>query len=114
MLAVAVIGVVMLLAVMLTQKNGRYVIVKTDGAEVIRFELDQDTEYEILGDNGERNLLIIKDGKAEIKEASCPDGLCIKTGKIDKDGQSIVCLPNKVVVEISGEEQDNGVDIVAG
>jgi hypothetical protein len=113
-LSVVVIGIVMLLALVFTQKSGEYVIVKMDGAEIARFELYSDTEYEIKGDHGERNLLVIKDGKAEIKEASCPDGLCIKTGKIDKEGQSIVCLPNKVVVEISGEGQDNDVDIIAG
>ena len=113
-LSVVVIGVVMLLALVFTQKSGEYVIVKMDGAEIARFELHSDAEYEIKGDHGERNLLVIKDGKAEIKEASCPDGLCVRTGKIDKEGQSIVCLPNKVVVEISGKGQDNDVDIIAG
>ena len=113
-LSVVVIGIVMLLALVFTQKSGEYVIVKMDGTEIARFELHSDTEYEIKGDHGERNLLVIKDGKAEIKEASCPDGLCVRTGKIDKEGQSIVCLPNKVVVEISGEGQDNDVDIIAG
>jgi hypothetical protein len=35
-------------------------------------------------------------------EADCPDGLCVKQHKIDKTGQTIVCLPHRVVIEIEG------------
>ncbi len=38
----------------------------------------------------------------QILEADCPDKVCIKDGMIIKPGQSLVCLPNKVVVEIKG------------
>ena len=57
------------------------------------------------------NLLIIEDGYAYIKEASCPDGLCVHQGKINKSGEMIVCLPNEVVVTVEGPE-DSGVDSV--
>ena len=57
--------------------------------------------------DGSYNLLVIQDGKADVTEASCPDGICVNHRAISKQGQSIVCLPNKVVVEIeNGEESD--------
>jgi hypothetical protein len=39
-----------------------------------------------------------------MKDADCPDKLCEKTGKISKNGETIVCLPHRVVVEIQGGE----------
>ena len=39
-----------------------------------------------------------------MKDADCPDKLCEKTGKISKNGETIVRLPHRVVVEIQGGE----------
>ena len=67
-------------------------------------------EYTISDDN-HINKIKIADGKVWVTEASCPDKLCVKQGKIDKDGQSIICLPNKVVVKIVSDKT-NDVDAV--
>ena len=48
-----------------------------------------------------------------MEEADCPDRLCMRRGAIRYAGDSIICLPNKVVVEISGEDALN-LDAVAG
>ena len=85
----------------ITQKDGAYAVVTVDGAVYGTYPLNTDTEIRI-GDNEHYNILVIKDGKAEITEASCPDKLCVKQGNAEYDGQSIICLPNKVVVEIKG------------
>ena len=45
-------------------------------------------------------------------EADCHDSLCIYQGKISKVGQSLVCLPNKVMVEIKGKIEENEDDII--
>ena len=37
-------------------------------------------------------------------DANCPDKLCVKQGKISKDGETITCLPNKVTVTVYGED----------
>ncbi len=50
------------------------------------------------------NTLQIADGKAKMVEADCPDQLCIHQRAIAKRGETIVCLPNKVVAEVVGEE----------
>ncbi len=47
-----------------------------------------------------------------MEESSCPDKTCIKQGRIDRPGEIIVCLPNKVTVEITGEIE-SGPDAVS-
>lgn len=105
---------VITLAVVLTKRTGNEVVVSVDGRVVKTFPLDVDTGYEIEGAGGGRNFLVIQDGQAYLKEASCPDLLCVYMGKISRVGQSIICLPNKVTVEIRGEKNDDGYDAIVG
>ena len=59
------------------------------------------------------NKIKIVNNKLSIVEANCPDSLCIHQGEILKVGQSVVCLPNKVMVEIKGNKiEDNDEDII--
>ena len=46
------------------------------------------------------NKIVIENGYCYMEEAECPDHLCIKQGKVNKSGQTIVCLPNRVVVTV--------------
>ena len=46
------------------------------------------------------NTVVIKDGLVYMSDATCKNQVCVNTGKISKKGESIVCLPNKVIVEI--------------
>ena len=55
------------------------------------------------------NVVSIKDDKVAIIEADCPDKICMGPGYINKVGESLVCLPHKVMVEIKGETSDDGV-----
>ena len=63
----------------------------------IEYPLSRDASYSL---NGGTNILIIEGGEAFIKEADCPDGLCIRQGRISRVGERIVCLPNKILVEV--------------
>ena len=85
-------------------QEGKQVVVSVDGVEVASFPLDEDRTYEISGYDEGHNTLIIRDGEAYMSDASCPDHLCMGMGKISHAGQSIICLPNRVIVEI----RDNG------
>ena len=58
------------------------------------------------------NVLYVDSEGVSMKEANCPDKLCVKQGKIKNSSRSIVCLPNRIVVEISGKEGE--VDAIAG
>ena len=54
----------------------------------------------IDGYQGGQNHLVIQDGCARIEEADCPDKLCVKQGTVSESGESLVCLPNRVVVAV--------------
>ncbi len=112
---VLAVGVVLAAVLLLRSSGGSAAQVRVAGAVTASYPLDEDAAYTITGVNGGTNLLVIEDGSARIEEASCPDGVCVHTGRVRRDGQSIVCLPNQVVVEIvSGAENESGVDITAG
>ena len=61
---------------------------------------------------GGQNRLIIENGRAYMQEADCPDKLCVKQGNISMKGQSIICLPHKVVAEIVADDSANENDSV--
>ena len=79
-------------------------VVEIDGQEQGHYPLEQDTTVDLQLVDGSYNLLEIKDGKADIIEASCPDKICVNHHPVSKRGESLVCLPNKVVVEIKNGE----------
>jgi len=91
-----VIAIAISLAVLFSLSEGEAAVVYIDGERAFSVPLSRDGEYPI----GEGNLLQIKDGYALMKEADCPDGLCKSQGKINKSGERIVCLPNRVLVEV--------------
>lgn len=96
-------------ALKLTQKPGEYAVIEIDGAEYARFPLDADMKLEIPTDGGHVNTLVIENGKAYIASADCPEQLCVRQRPISLAGQTIVCLPHRLVLRIEGE---SGVDAV--
>ena len=52
-----------------------------------------------------------KNKKVKIIEASCPDKIDVKFGEIDKVGQSIICMPNRLIIQIKSNKP-NELDVV--
>lgn len=69
-------------------------------------------DYIDINVDGHKNKIIIKDNTIKMIDADCPDSLCIYQGEIHRVGQSVVCLPNKVMVEIKGKIEDNDDDVI--
>lgn len=84
--------------------RGDLVNVYVDGRLTGEYVLSDDNTINIQGYKGGMNTLVIKDGAAFMKEADCPDKLCIHQGRISREGMELVCLPNRVVVRISGKD----------
>ena len=103
-----------LLVLRLTEHSGSAVCVSVDGVVKETFPLSEDMEFVIEGYNGGTNTLVIKGGEAFLKDTSCPDHLCEKMGKISRVGQSVICLPNRVVVEIIGDDAPEYDAVVGG
>lgn len=80
--------------------DAAYVRVTVDGSEYGRYDLDKNQTVEIKKDGKVTNTLVIRDKKADMTDADCPDLLCVHQKAIQSSGETIVCLPNKVVVEI--------------
>lgn len=78
--------------------EGQTVVVKVDGKEYARLPLNENTELLIESERG-TNLLIIKDGEAWVKSASCPKQICVNHGKLS-ELSPIVCNHNHVSVTL--------------
>ncbi len=85
---------------LLPREKGKVAIVKCDGEEIGRYSLHEKFEIPIKTNSGE-NLLIIDDGTAYIKDANCPDKLCVHQGAISDIGDSIICLPHRVSITVT-------------
>ena len=90
---------------------------RADAGACVRVTVDgsvygEEQEIPIVQDGVTTNVLTIRDGRADMTEADCPDKLCVHQKAISKNHEMIVCLPNKVVVEVTGSEE-NGFDSIA-
>lgn len=78
--------------------------VTIDGRAYGTYPLSKDDTIEIKNCDGDvTNTLVIKGGLADMTSADCPDHLCVKKKAISKEGESIICLPNKVVVTVKSD-----------
>lgn len=98
------------------KKDGNKVVIKVD-REIVKIVNLTDTNNIIVnGYDGGTNTVVIENGTVYMTEADCPDKICVNTGKISKIGETIVCLPHRVVVEIQGEvsqsDSDDSIDSV--
>lgn len=89
---------------------GEEVVVYEGEKELVRFSLEENTEYLILSDNGGTNLLVIRDGRADVTEASCPDQICVHQAPVNTTGETIVCMPHKIIVTIEQSSQSKRKD----
>lgn len=109
-----IIGAVIFLFAVLSGDGGKTAEIRVDGKVTAAYSLSENRTVEIQGAGGV-NLLVIENGEVYMKDADCPDSLCVKQGKISMKGQSIICLPHKVVVEITGDEtksENSDIDII--
>ncbi len=111
---VIAVAAVMLIFLYGSNSNfGSYVQIEVNGEITETLPLDEDTQKEIITENGGTNTLVIKDGKAKMTEANCPDGICKNHKSISRNGESIICLPHKVVISVVDKDSDNEIDAVA-
>lgn len=93
------------------ENNGKlYAVIKVDGKEIARYEMGVKKEIHHIDSKYGHNEIEIYDNSVKISESNCRDKICIHMGSINRQGQSIICLPNRLIVTIEGEE--NEVDVV--
>ena len=93
--AVALSIVLSIVLLVSFSKRGTRVVIKQDDKIIYDQSININNEI----DTG-HNTVIIKDGVVHMDEADCKNQVCVKSGEISKKGESITCLPNKVIVTI--------------
>lgn len=100
-----VIACAMWIGLKLTQKEGDMVLITVDGKPYQKVSIREEQDIPIQTDRG-KNIIQIKNGQVKMIEADCQDQICVKHTAIHKTGETIVCLPHKVVVEIIGNQKE--------
>ena len=92
--------------------NEKYVSVQVDGEEIKQIYFDKKMVGKTIPVETEFGYNLIEMGEDSVRviEASCPDKLDVKQGSISKPGEIIVCLPNRLIVEIKGERDSKDLD----
>lgn len=109
-----VISLLMAFAVsnMGTHETGQILRVEVNGEVKYEVPLDKDQVLEI-DDGVHFNKIVIKDGKAYMDEANCRDQICTQMQEISIDGETIICLPNRVYLEVVDQAgQDDSIDSI--
>ncbi len=76
--------------------------IKVEERSLGPYQLTEDRILEIRGPLGHTEVEI-KNGKIRIKKAPCRDKICMRQGWISSSGESLICLPNRVIVYVTGE-----------
>lgn len=102
-LCLILVGLSVFLIGELLCEKGEFVTVKVGNSDEARYSLSEDGEYTL---NGGTNILTIRDGKAFMSHADCPDKTCVRSGKINMTGERIVCLPNRIYITVVGTGEE--------
>lgn len=114
---IILIAVILLLSaiifavVSLTTSQGNTVEIQQNGKVIKTLSLNQNAVYDIKNDGEITNTVTVKDGYAYMSYADCPDKICKNHSKINKSGESIICLPNEVVVTVTANKSNSGDEI---
>lgn len=98
-----------------TARPGGKLIAEQDGEFLFSYMLNSgDKEFDVLTADGGMNHVRVQGGRVAVTDADCPDKVCVKSGWILNSGESIICLPHKLVLRIEGEPTEGEPDAVAG
>lgn len=112
--AIVIISLLFYVIIYMTgsRDGDKYISVQVNGTEFKRltFTSKNDSYKYKLDTDGGLNIIEVKGDKVRMIEADCPDKLCVHQGYISKVGEVLVCIPNKVVVEIKSDDSEKELD----
>lgn len=113
---VVVLGIALSLGRMSAETDRLTAKISVDGMETEQVDLTQlrGEEERTIQANGYTLYLVVSQDGVRVRESDCPTQDCVHTGTITRAGQSIVCLPARVTVQLQGTVAENGVDAVLG
>jgi len=108
---ILIVGLALSWATLTMNTDGDKVVVTVDGKTFGTYSLYEDKTIEVKQADC-TNYITIKEGLVSMESSTCKNQVCVNTGKISQTKDSIVCLPNKVMVEIKSE--GGGTDVITG
>lgn len=106
-----IIGLCILIYNPFASKDGELVRVTVEGQLYGTYPLNIDKEITIERNN-HVNHIIIKNGTVQMASSNCKNQICVKEGRISHTKETIVCLPNRVLVEIVSDNKE-GIDVIS-
>lgn len=100
------LGIALTAAVYCSSDNGSEIEITVDGQLYGTYSLGEPQRIPVNLEGRIANTVVIENGKAYMEDADCPDQLCMHQGVIKRDGQTIACLPHRLVVEVVGGEKE--------
>lgn len=95
--------------------SGSYVEIRIDGVRTAAYPLSSNLTQTIPGPDGSSNTFEIRNGTVYMREADCHDQVCVGMRGISNIGETIICLPHKLVLAIVGSDHEpSGPDAVTG
>lgn len=85
--------------------SGRTVQIIVDGHLVKELTLSAAMEELVMQGVKGPFSVEIKDGRVRMKDSTCPNKLCVKMGWIRHEGQVVCCIPNRIVLKITGKRE---------
>ena len=85
------------------RSRGAVAQVRISGGGVAELPLSQQTKRSFTGANGINVIVEVDNGSVFVSHSDCPDKICEKTGRINRQGEKIVCLPARTVIEVMSE-----------
>ena len=107
LIVILAVGIPMSVLSLTAGSGGDKVKISTDGQVYGIYPLNEDCEIDVTED-GHTNHITIKDGQVSMSYSTCRNQVCVNTGAISQTKDAIVCLPNRVVVEIISSEKEKG------
>lgn len=104
-LAVFVVAGILYIVFALGRATGTIVTITVNGNHQHTYLLSENMTTEIQGYNGGKCIVEIKEGQIAVREATCPDHSCVQQGWIGKNGETIACLPNRILIVVEGQMQ---------
>ncbi len=101
----ALAAVLFVLSVTESARPAARVVITADGEVCAELPLDRDNVYAVTSAEGE-NTVSISGGRVSVEYASCRNQHCVKHRAISRTGEVIVCLPNRVTVEIKAADTE--------
>lgn len=87
-------------------KPGNEAEVYVDGSLVQTIDMARDDIY-VFDTSYGTNTVVVEGGEIRVSEADCPDKICVNMGSVSRSGETITCLPHKLVIEVHNDKKND-------